>query len=88
MSKQITIRFEKDSNEEFVGLDWVEKYESAISSSVEEAFPDAEVVLLHDSSWKTQIESSGFDEDGEDEVRLGVESIIIRIGNNLAAYCS
>jgi hypothetical protein len=94
MNKQITIQFTPDSTVEFVGEECAEAYEQAVKSAVQSAYPDAEIGISNDSSFGTKISAYGFGEtdieerDEEENVRLVVEDVLTRIGNNLTEICS
>lgn len=94
MNKQIAIQFTPGSTVEFVGKECAEAYEQAVTSAVQAAYPDAEIEISNDSGFGTKISAYGFGEtdieelDEEDNVRLAVELILTRIGNNLTEICS
>lgn len=87
MNKQITIRFEKDSNIEFVGEDCIGKYEQYIIGKLSEAL-DAEVKLTSDSPMGTRVEGEFQSPSEEQEDKDIVHDVLNRAGNNLAEICN
>lgn len=91
MSKQITVRFEPDSN--IVGEDCLERYESAVRSGLADAFPGMEINLKDDSPFGTKVEYFDGSEyispysDEHRDVESVVNAVLDRIGNKLAEIC-
>jgi hypothetical protein len=88
MSQSIVIRFEPESNVEFVGGDCVQQYEQHIKREVEAMYPGVDVELRDDSPMGTKVQSYGFEYTEESEVEDVVLDVIGRAGNNLDTICN
>ncbi len=88
MSKQIVIRFEPESNVEFVGAECVEAYEKHIRSEVKSLYPGVDVELTNDSPMSTKVQSYGFEYTEESEIEDAILDVIGKAGNNLDTICA
>lgn len=87
-SKQIVVRFEPESNAEFVGEDCVGKYESALLKEFKSLYPEADIELSDDSPMGTKVDSYGFEHLEESEIEDVIFEAMNRVGNDLTNICA